>query len=123
MQEKPILVEWKNKKWNLITHKVKFIDNSTENETYTSDVDWYEKFNEMHSGFRLKEVTEVSYSQEQLERFEEVKNMVLADSVASDYIIDGITGRGLEMIALRKENKDLRQTLADLTEVVLLGGM
>ena len=49
--------------------------------------------------------------------------MNIADTVASEYVIDGTIGDGLEIMELKRENEELRQLLADLTEVVLLGGV
>jgi hypothetical protein len=122
MQENPILVERQANEWRLFTHKIRFIDNGFESEIYTSDVDWYNKFAEMHSNFSVAEVIEVTYATEQLGRLEEVKNMNLADTIINEYVINGITGEGLEVLALKKENEELKQVLADLTETVLLGG-
>ena len=48
--------------------------------------------------------------------------MDIADTVASEYVMEGIIGDGLEILELKRENKELKQLLADLTEVVLLGG-
>ncbi len=106
----------------LVTHRVKFVDKNGEQEVYTSDVAWYEQFATMHSDFSLLEVTEMTYTTEQLERLEDVKNLDLADTVLNDYVLEGIVGEGLEILALKKENEELKQLLADLTEVVLLGG-
>lgn len=123
MQEKPILVKKKDKEYlELVTHRVKFVDKNGEQEVYTSDVAWYEKFATMHSDFDLLEVTEMTYTAEQLSRLEEVKNLDIADTVLNDYVMEGVIGKGLEILALKKENEELKQLLADLTEVVLLGG-
>lgn len=97
----------KGQAWNLFTHKVKYIDNGVESESHTSDVKWYEKFAEMHSNFKILEVVEVGYTTEQLERLEEVKAMKLADTIINNYIIDGVAGEGLEIIALQKNNAEL----------------
>ncbi|HSH35332.1 hypothetical protein [Schnuerera sp.] len=123
MQENLILVQKQANEWQLFTHKVRFIDNGVESEVYTSDVAWYNKFAEIHDNFSLVEVTEVTYTAEQLSRLEEIKNLNISDSVANDYVIEDIAGEGLELLALKKENNELRQLLADLTEEVLMGGM
>lgn len=122
MQENPILVEKQANEWRLFTHKIRFIDNGAESEIYTSDVGWYNKFAEMHSNFSLVEVTDMVYTVEQLSRLAEVKSLDIADIIINDYIINGVTGEGLEILALKKENEQLKQLLADLTETVLLGG-
>lgn len=113
MQENPILVQKKGKEWELFTHKVTFIDQNTENEVYTSDIGWYEKFAEIHSRFSLLKVTEVTYTQDQLDRLEEVKELNLADRTISDYVINGIAGEGLEILTLQKDNKQLGLELSE----------
>jgi len=123
MQEKPILVEKVNGKWRLYTHRIRFADKGNEQEVYTSDVAWYEDFANIHDDFEIIEVTNVEYTLEQLERLEEIKEMDLVDTVVNEYVVDGITGKGLEMLVLEKENKELKQLLADLAELVLFGGV
>ncbi|NLL89370.1 MAG: hypothetical protein GX228_10735, partial [Firmicutes bacterium] len=98
MQEKPILVEKVNGKWRLYTHRIRFADKGNEQEVYTSDVAWYEDFANIHDDFEIIEVTNVEYTLEQLERLEEIKEMDLVDTVVNEYVVDGITGKGLEML-------------------------
>jgi|LSQX01.3.fsa_nt_gb thiamine pyrophosphate-dependent acetolactate synthase large subunit-like protein len=123
MQEKPILVQMNNGKWELFAHKVRFADKNGEQEVYTSNIAWYEDFANIHDDFEIIEVTNVEYTLEQLERLEEIKEMDLVDTVVNEYVVDGITGKGLEMLVLEKENKELKQLLADLAELVLFGGV
>lgn len=123
MQEKPILVEKVNGKWRLYTHRIRFADKGNEQEVYTSNIAWYEDFANIHDDFEIIEVTNVEYTLEQLERLEEIKEMDLVDTVVNEYVVDGITGKGLEMLVLEKENKELKQLLADLAELVLFGGV
>lgn len=125
MQENAVLVH-KGKgadKWGLFSHKIKYIDHGTENEVYTSDVSWYEAFAQMHEEFQLIEVEEITYTEDQVSRFKEIEDLALPDSVANNYVVQGVPGEGLETLVLKKENEELRQLLADLAEVVLLGGV
>lgn len=123
MQENPILVERVNGKWELYTHRIRFVDKGNDQEAYTSDVAWYENFSTLHEGFELTEVAPMQYTEKQLERLSQIKTMNIADTVASEYVINGTIGDGLEIMELKRENEELRQLLADLTEVVLLGGV
>ena len=123
MQKKPILVERVNGKWELYTHRIRFVDKGNDQEVYTSDVAWYENFSTLHEGFELTEVVPMQYTEKQLERLSQIKTMDIADTVASEYVMEGIIGDGLEILELKRENKELKQLLADLTEVVLLGGV
>ena len=122
MQKKPILLEKVNGKWELYTHRIRFVDKGNDQEVYTSDVAWYENFSTLHEGFELTEVVPMQYTEKQLERLSEIETMDIADTVASEYVMEGIIGDGLEILELKRENKELKQLLADLTEVVLLGG-
>ena len=58
-----------------------------------------------------------------LDRFEEIKNLDLADSLANDYVMDSVVCDGLELLIAKKENENLKKMLADLAEIVLMGGM
>jgi len=123
MQENPILIyKQDNDEWGLFTHKVKYVENGIEQEVCTSDPSWYQSFEQMHDNFSIANITEIVYTPEQLARLEEIKSMPIADTVANDYVIEGIHGDGLEMFALQKENHELKELLADLAELVLLGG-
>ncbi len=122
MQENPILVERVNGKWELYTHRIRFVDKGNDQEVYTSDVAWYENFSTLHEGFELTEVVPMQYTEKQLGRLAEIETMDIADTVASEYVMEGIIGDGLEILELKRENKELKQLLADLTEVLLLGG-
>lgn len=122
MQENPILVERVNGKWELYTHRIRFVDKGNDQEVYTSDVAWYEKFATLHDDFEILDVILMQYTEKQLGRLAEIETMDIADTVASEYVMEGIIGDGLEILELKRENKELKQLLADLTEVVLLGG-
>ena len=122
MQESLILVFKENGKWKLFSHKVRYIDNGTEYETCTTDVGWYETFSQIHNNFELVEIEKINYTTIQIERLSEVENANLAYSIINDYVMEGTIGEGLEVLELKKENEELKQLLADLTETVLLGG-
>lgn len=123
MQKKPILLEKVNGKWKLHTHKVRFLNKNDEQESYTSNIGWYEKFATLHDDFEILDVILMQYTEKQLGRLAEIETMDIADTVASEYVMEGIIGDGLEILELKRENKELKQLLADLTEVVLLGGV
>ena len=63
MQENPILVERVNGKWELYTHRIRFVDKGNDQEVYTSDVAWYENFSTLHEGFELTEVVPMQYTE------------------------------------------------------------
>lgn len=87
-------------------------------------VEWWEETCEKHD--KDLEVLDAEYTREQIERYEEVKEMTDID----EYEIANYIERGRDSISpslslklLEKENERLRTTLADLAEIVLLGGM
>ena len=124
MQENPILVcKKQDNEWGLFTHKVEYVENGIEQSAYTNDPSWYQAFEQMHENFSVTNITEIVYTLEQLARLEEIKSMPIADTAANDYVMERIHGDGLEMFALQKENSELKGLLADLAELVLLGGV
>ncbi len=82
---------------------------------------WWQEFAEKWN-VEIIEINNKEYSTEQLARFEEIKDMKINETVLQAYVEDGVTGEGLEVVALKKENEELKQLLADLAETILLGG-
>jgi len=85
--------------------------------------EWWLDFAEKWEDMTIVEFVDVVYTSEQLARFEEVVNTNISEAVLNDYVMDGIVGEGLEVVMLKKENEELKQTLADLIETVLMGGL
>ena len=56
----------------------------------------------------------IVYTDEQLARFEEIKNMDISEGILNDYVMDNKIGEGLEMLALKKENANLQDLIAGL---------
>lgn len=102
--------------------KVRFIENGVEQEKFVGPEgkQWWLNFAEKWN--TNVKFTDATYTPEQLARFEEVKETDLSENVLQDYTENGVVGKGLEMLVLKKENEELKQLLADLSEVVLLGG-
>jgi hypothetical protein len=111
--------------YELATSKVVYTKNGEQIEQVVGEEgqQWWLNFAEKWDHTNIIEFTDVVYTDEQLARLEEVKNLDISDSVASEYVMEGIIGEGLEMLTLQKKNAELESLLADLTEVVLLGGM
>ncbi len=82
---------------------------------------WWQDFAEKWA-IEVIEIRDKEYTPEQFARFEEIKDMQINETVLQAYVEDGITGEGLEVVALKKENEELKQLLADLIETILLGG-
>ena len=84
---------------------------------------WWFDFDAKWDDIEIIEFIDVSYTQDQLDRFEEIKEIKANEEVLSEYVINGTLGEGLGEFKLKKENDYLRERLADLTEIVLMGGI
>jgi dihydrofolate reductase len=107
----------------LAQEKVVYTRNGTEYEQPVIEGrNWWLDFEQKWDDMEIVRFEHIEYTEEQLTRFEEVKAMVLSQNTLNDYVMEGVAGAGLEILVLKKENEELKQLLADLTEVVLLGG-
>lgn len=102
--------------------KVRFTKGGVEQEKYVGPEgkQWWLDFAEKWG--IVVEFTAATYTDDQLARFDEVKELDLPEGVLSDYVMEGTAGKGLEILALKKENAELKQVVADLTEEILMGG-
>ena len=82
--------------------------------------EWWIQFAKDWSHTQIISFDEIIYTEEQLERFEEIKESLLSEHILNDYVIDDLIGNGLEYLNMRKENERLKNLLADLTEIVLV---
>ena len=111
--------------YKLATTKVKYIQNEENMEQVVCEegTQWWEDFAEKWEHTEIVGFEDIVYSQEILDRFEEVRNLNLADNLMNDYVMNNVACEDLELMIARKENENLKKMLADLTEIVLLGGM
>ena len=91
-------------------------------EKYTDDVGFYEKFAEANSNFTIDEVTAIIYSEEQMARLGEVQGLPFKhfDEI-SEYVLDGKLNINSEIFmskALQARNKELEDALIELAEIV-----
>lgn len=119
------MVYKQNNELKLATTKVKYIQHREELEQAIGEEGnkWWEDFAEKWEHTEIVGFEDIVYSQDVLDRFEEIKNLDLADSLANDYVMNSVVCDGLELLIAKKENENLKKMLADLTEVVLMGGM
>lgn len=89
--------------------------------------DWWLSFEKQWSDMVISKFESIVYTPEQLGRFEEIKSLNASEQVLNNYVIEGVfpteSDHGLRNLQLQKENEKLQQRLADLTEVILMGGM
>ena len=115
------MMEKVNGEWKPFTHKVIFVDKNGEQEVYTSDVAWYNRFAMVHDDFEILDIEEVEYSYGQMQRLEEIKYITnISDTVANDYILDGTFGDGLKELEGKKR---LEQAIADLDYLSIMAGV
>lgn len=117
---------YKNKEGiQLATQNVKYLQHGEEKEQIVGSEgeQWWIDFADKWEHTEIIEFVDIEYTNEQLERFEEIKDIAIAENILNDYVINGMIGEGLALFSLKKENEHLKQTLADLTETVLLGGI
>lgn len=109
--------------------KVKYIRDGEESEQFVSSEgkQWWLDFAEKWDHTKIIEFVDVEYTDEQLSRFEEIESLDANEEILNNYVIEGVfpieTDHPLRNLQLQKENEELQQRLADLTEVVLMGGM
>lgn len=108
--------------------KVRFMQNGKEKEKFVGNEgeQWWIDFADKWERTEIIEFINVSYTGEQLERFKKVKDIIADEDELRQYIETGninSNNEKLKVLFLEKENEDLKQTLADLAETVLMGGM
>lgn len=94
------------------------------------DKQWWVDFAVKWDHTEIIEFIEIKLTEEQLERVAEIEAIPLDEgyrSMAIEYILHGVFPEGmthpLRGLQIEKEQQKLRGLLADLTEIVLLGGM
>ena len=112
------MITRKGKQWFLYPHKVKYTQHSEEIEQYAlPNKQWWIDFADKWGHTEIIEFTEIDLSDEQLTRYEEVKDMPEDFSeLYENYILTGDTSNGFELrtnhpfniIRLRKENELLK---------------
>ncbi len=107
--------------WKLAEHTVRYTQNGEEIEQVVGEEgrEWWLDFAEKWEHTQIVEFTDLHYTAEQLTRLEEIQSIGEGYMEAcSDYVLNGNISDVEPFQVMR-----LKQTLADLTEVVLLGGM
>lgn len=112
--------------------KVRYTQHGEEKEQFigSEGMDWWISFAEKWEHTNIIEFVNVEHTEKQIARFEEIKEIKIREDVLTSYVMDGIVGEGLEIIALKKENTDLKtenimqgQIIADLDFRLMMGGM
>jgi hypothetical protein len=113
----------KGSQFQLYPHKVKYTQHGKEQEQWaTPSKEWWVEFTNKWEHTQIIEFTEVTLTDEQLARFEEIKNMPEDfTSVYMDYVLDGTfpneefpKTHPFMMIKAQKENEQLQAENANL---------
>jgi len=115
----------KNNVLELQKLSVRYINDGVEIEAEVGEegTGWWIELEEKWDNISSVVFFETEYTEDQIKRFEEIKNMDINENVANEYVLDGTIGSGLEVMTMQKENQELKQLLADLTETMLMGGL
>lgn len=115
----------KNGEWTLCPYKVIYEQHGETLEQYAHDKQWWLDFADKWAQTEIIEFVEVTYTDEQKARLEEVKNIDEGfEYYASRYVEDGLfpdeleaedrlKGHPLKMLQLQKENEKQGQTLTE----------
>lgn len=114
--------------WKLAEHTVIYAryGETVEQPVGSEGKGWWLDFAEKWPDTEIIEFTDLHYTDEQLARLAEIQAVSGNEEVLEQYVLDGTFPEGdhpLTMLQLQKENAQLKTLLADLTEVVLLGGV
>ncbi|HLR58926.1 MAG TPA: hypothetical protein VK094_00410 [Pseudogracilibacillus sp.] len=122
----------KNGEWALSPYKVKYRQHGEECEKYTHDKKWWKDFAAKWDHTEILEFEDVTYSDEQKARLEEVKDVKEGfEYYAARYVLDGkfpnqlepeerLEDHPLRVLQLEKENKQLGQVTTDLDIRILM---
>lgn len=111
-----------NGELKLSVTKVKYIRDGEELEQFVGGEgkQWWLDFVEKWDHTEIIEFVDAEYTNEQLSRFDEVKNLAISEVVLEQYIANGTIGDGLELLALKNENKELEGTVMELTSILAI---
>ena len=83
---------------------------------------WWTDLETKHDNINIQKIEEANYSEDVINRFNEVKDLDIDEGKINEYVQKNQSIKGLENIILKKENEKLKEKVADLAEIVLIGG-
>lgn len=119
--EEIYLLYKENNELKLATSKVRYMQHGEEiiQSITTEGTQWWNDFSEKWNHTEILEFIDIKYTEEQILRFSEIKDIELNETILEEYVMEGILGEGLQMLFITKENEKLKNLLADLTELTL----
>ena len=90
MQEKKELYQLENGEWALYSHLITCTDRGTQEQKYTDNTSYYEAYEELYDDFTIEEVQQITYTDVQLLRLNEVQGLKYKDfDEIYDYVMNG----------------------------------
>ena len=109
--------------FELYPHKVKYIQHGEEKEDWAlPSKEWWENFAQEWAHTDIVEFEEITLTQEQLNRLEEVNQLDISEGhldIVVNYVLNGIFPDNQNHPL---ETLEIKQLLADLIELQLMGG-
>ena len=113
--------------WKLAENSVIYSENGEQKEKIIGEEGkgWWLDYAERWSTVDVIEFADLHYTPEQLGRLAEIQSIRTHHEACEDYVLKGFIAdvEPFRVFKLKKESEESRQLLADLTEIVLFGGM
>lgn len=120
MQEMRELYQLEDGKWVLYPYLVTCTDNGVQEQKYIDDLEFYESYKELHDGFTIEDVQELTYTGEQLLRLNEIQGLSYKDyDEIYDYVMTGNIKTDSKIFAV----KVAEQTRADIDYLSIMTGV
>lgn len=120
MSAKLELYQRENGEWALYPYRIECTHKGIKEQKFTDDIEFYETFEEMHDDFTINRVEDVTHSNEQLERLQEVQGSKYKDyDEIYDYIMNGNLKTNSQIFA----TKITEQNRADIDYISIMTGV
>lgn len=107
-----------NEGLKLSSKKVIYTQHSEQMESFitTEGVEWWEGFARKWSHTTILGYEDIIYTEEELARYGQVKDLKVGDGVLEEYIFNGIIGEGLEGIKVVEQEKVIAELVSALAD-------
>ena len=122
MQENKELYQRDSGESTLYPYLITCTDKGVQEQKYTDDVAYYDSYKKIHSDFIIDSVQQMTYTEEQLSRLDEIQGLKYKDfDEIYDYVINGHLRNGSKIFAAKiaERNRADIDYLAIMTEVKL----
>jgi len=122
----------KNNELQLADKKVIYTERGETKEKYIGleGEQWWNDIANKYEHINIVEITEVTYTNEQLARYEEIKALKSDIDELGKYVLDGVVEtvkvdeiKTIAELKLKKENEELEGVISDLTQLLIDKGV